>query len=135
MFHILIVEDDKILQEMYNKLLTNHGYHVKTAINGEEGLKLALEDHPELILLDIRMPKMDGLTMLHSLRSDPWGKDAAVIILTNLEPNDQRLSQVMTDKPSYYLIKANNQPDQVLEKIQTVLGEIKERTNGQDINS
>lgn len=121
MAKILIVEDEQVLREMYQKLLTNHGYQVKTAVDGEMGLKLALEDHPDLILLDVRMPRMDGIAMMHKLRADDWGKQVSIIILTNFDANDERLAAVITDQPSYYLIKANNPPDNVLEKIEKAL--------------
>jgi CheY-like chemotaxis protein len=121
MAKILIVEDDEIIYKMYQKLLQNHGYDVKIATDGEEGLKIALEEHPDLVLLDIRMPKMDGMTMMHKLREDVWGKKASIIILTNLDATDERLAGVVSDQPSYYLIKANNPPDKLLEKVQEIL--------------
>lgn len=128
---LLLIEDDKIIQNMYQKLLVNHGYDVRTAMDGEEGLKESLEYHPDLILLDIRMPKMDGMTMLKLLRQDAWGKDAKVIILTNLDPSDIILQGVVRDQPTYYLIKANTNFENVLEKIRKVLGEQEQNTNPQ----
>jgi len=118
---LLIIEDDLVLARMYQTLLQNHGYDVKTAADGETGLKEALEIHPDLILLDIRMPKMDGMTVMHHLREDTWGKTAPIIILTNLDLTDDRLTGVVKDQPSYYLIKSNNPPDQVLEKVNEIL--------------
>jgi len=118
---LLIIEDDLVLARMYQTLLQNHGYDVKTAVDGETGLKEALDIHPDLILLDIRMPKMDGMTVMHHLREDKWGKTAPIIILTNLDLSDQRLTGVVKDQPSYYLIKSNNPPDQVLEKVNEIL--------------
>ena len=118
---LLIIEDDLVLARMYQTLLQNHGYDVKTAVDGETGLKEALDIHPDLILLDIRMPKMDGMKVMHHLREDKWGKTAPIIILTNLDLSDQRLTGVVKDQPSYYLIKSNNPPDQVLEKVNEIL--------------
>lgn len=120
---LLLIEDDKILLNMYQKLLVNHGYEVHTAMDGEDGLNKALADHPDLILLDIRMPKMDGMTMLKLLRQDAWGKDAKVIILTNLDPIDKILQGVIEDHPTYYLVKANTKSEDVLEKIKEALEE------------
>ncbi len=128
---LLLIEDDKILLDMYQKLLSNHGYDVHTAMDGEDGLKKALEDHPDLILLDIRMPKMDGMTMLKLLRADVWGKDAKVIILTNLDPIDGILQGVVQDHPTYYLIKASTKSEDVLEYIRKVLEEEKQNINTQ----
>lgn len=118
---LLLIEDDKISLDMYQKLLSNHGYEVHTAMDGEDGLKKALQDHPDLILLDIRMPKMDGMIMLKQLRSDEWGKDAKVIILTNLDPIDTILQGIVRDRPAYYLVKANTKSEDVLERIKEVL--------------
>ena len=118
---LLIIEDDLVLARMYQTLLQNHGYDVKTAADGETGLKKALDIHPDLILLDIRMPKMDGMTVMRHLREDNWGKTAPIIILTNLDLTDDRLTGVVKDQPSYYLIKSNNPPDQVLEKVNEIL--------------
>lgn len=122
---LLFIEDDVILLRMYQTLLENHGYEVHTALDGEDGLKKALVEHPDLILLDIRMPKMDGMTMLKLLRQDEWGKDAKVIILTNLDPTDAILKGVIEDHPTYYLVKANIKSEDVLEHIRKVLGEQK----------
>lgn len=122
---LLLIEDDKILLDMYQKLLSNHGYEVHTAMDGEDGLKKALVDRPDLILLDIRMPKMDGMTMLKHLREDVWGKDAKVIILTNLDATDHILQGVVEDHPAYYLIKSNTKPEDVLEHIKEMVEEQK----------
>lgn len=111
---------------MYKKLLSNHGYDVHTAMDGEDGLKKALADHPDLILLDIRMPKMDGMTMLKLLRQDAWGKDAKVIILTNLDPIDTVLQGVVRDRPAYYLVKAGTKSEDLLGKVEEVLEANKE---------
>lgn len=131
---LLLIEDDKILLDMYQKLFLNHGYNVHTAMDGEEGLKKALVDHPDLILLGIRMPKMDGMTMLKLLRHDAWGKDAKVIILTNLDPINTILQGVVVDHPTYYLIKANTRPEDVLEKIREVIEEEKTESKAADAN-
>jgi DNA-binding response OmpR family regulator len=120
---LLLIEDDKIILDMYQKLLLNHGYDVRTAMDGEDGLKKALVDHPDLILLDIRMPKMDGMTVLKHLRADAWGKDAKVIILTNLDATDNILQGVVEDHPSYYMIKSNTKPEMVLEHIKEIVEE------------
>ena len=72
------------------------------------------------------MPKMDGMTMMHKLREDEWGNKASIIILTNLYANDERLSKVVADQPSYYLIKADTSLEKVLEKVRSVLESKKE---------
>ena len=86
---LLIVEDEKILSDTLEEKLVSEGFEVLKAIDGEEGLKLALDSHPNLILLDLLMPKVDGITMLKKLRKDTWGERANVIILTNVESSDK----------------------------------------------
>lgn len=130
MARILIIEDDSILLSMYQKLLTNHGYEVSTAMDGDVGLKAALDGHPDLILLDIRMPRMNGMDVLHKLRFDQWGKSVNIIILTNLDASDAILKGIVEDKPTYYLVKANNPPEKVLEKISEVISAAKTQQHG-----
>lgn len=121
MAKILVVEDNKILYGMYQRLLQNHGHQVSIGVDGEEGLRLALQQHPDLILLDIRMPKMDGMTMLKLLRHDSWGANVPVILLTNLDTSDEILQGVVEDHPAYYMIKSNVEHEQVLENIKMAL--------------
>ncbi len=81
---LLIVEDDVALRKVLNDRLTDDGFTTLEAQNGEEGLAQALAHHPDLIILDIFMPKMDGIAMLAKLRAtDSWGKHVNVLVLTN----------------------------------------------------
>ena len=81
---ILVVEDEKILVNILEEKLASEGFQVIKAFDGDEGLDLAKKEHPDLILLDILLPKVDGLTMLKKLREDSWGSHAEVMILTNV---------------------------------------------------
>lgn len=81
---ILVIEDDLPVQKVLSEKLTAEGLEISVASDGEKGLKMALTDHPDMILLDLVMPNMDGMTMLKKMREDDWGKGAKVIILTNL---------------------------------------------------
>lgn len=119
--NILVIEDEGSLLQALSVILREKGYTVLQARDGAEGLNMALKEHPDLILLDIVMPVMDGFTMLDMLRKDSWGINAKVIILTNLSLDDQRLNKVVSDQPSYYLVKSDNTLEQVVEKIQDVL--------------
>jgi len=83
---ILIVEDELTLVTALSEKFTREGFEVLTANNGKKGLQSALKNKPDLILLDILMPVMDGMTMLKHLRKDPWGVNVFVFILTNREP-------------------------------------------------
>ena len=84
---ILIIEDEKFISKAYQLGLTHEGFKTIAAYNGQEGLVMAKKEKPDLILLDIIMPVMDGLTMLKELRKQDWGKDMKVLVLTN--SNDQ----------------------------------------------
>ncbi len=81
---LLVIEDDHALRQVLSDRLKEEGYEVITAEDGEEGLSLALLHHPAVTLLDIFMPRMDGITMLGKLRrSDEWGANAYVLVITN----------------------------------------------------
>jgi two-component system alkaline phosphatase synthesis response regulator PhoP len=85
-FKILVVDDDKLLQRLFTKRLLRAGYEVITACSGEEGLKKAKIDKPNLILLDLRMPHMSGDEMLKHLRQTDWGQSMKVVIVTAVSP-------------------------------------------------
>ncbi len=103
---ILIVEDEMTLSRALEITFQHEKFQIIKAINGEEGLVKALAEHPDVILLDIIMPKMDGLTMLKNLREDAWGKDVPVILLTNLSGDEN--VQAALDKGVYdYLVKTD----------------------------
>lgn len=117
---VLIVEDEPAYASLLRDKLSRR-YEVMNAHDGQTGLKLALKNSPDLILLDIRMPKMDGMTVLKELRKDPHGQTAKVILLTNLEASDKIVVQVTRDLPTYYFIKSDVELDDLLAKIQDLL--------------
>lgn len=120
---ILITEDEQSLRYALSTKLINNGFVVIEAKNGEEGLMLALTEHPDLILLDLAMPKIDGMTMLASLRQDEWGKKVPVIILTNVTNSDEKIQRNITEfEPTYYFIKAEKGLEEIVEKIKERLG-------------
>ena len=119
---ILVVEDEEDLRQALSEELVRATYDVLVASNGKEGLVLALKHHPDLILLDIVMPEMDGMTMLKKLRQDEWGKTARVIMLTNLNATDKILKGVTEDEPSFYLVKSDW-------KIADIISKVKEELN------
>lgn len=103
---LLIIDDDQIVIKSISSQFDSNHVIVSSANNGESGLDLAIKEHPDLILLDLVMPKMDGMTMLRLLRQDDWGKTANVVILTNL--SDQEKVAEVVDEQSYdYLVKVN----------------------------
>lgn len=120
---ILIIEDEQIMLNSLVEKFSGEGFDVIKAENGEEGLKKALEFHPDIVLLDIIMPKMDGLAMLKKMRQDSWGENVKVVILTNAEDNKRIAEGVeygLTDKFSY-LIKTDNTLDNIVEEVKKIL--------------
>ncbi|QQR77656.1 MAG: response regulator [Candidatus Moraniibacteriota bacterium] len=113
---ILIVEDDDSLRRAVVEKLSREGFIALQANNGLAGLECAFQEHPDLILLDVIMPKMDGLTMLSRLREDVWGKSAQVIMLTNVSDGEsvlESLNQAAFD----YLVKSDWKLEDVVKKI------------------
>jgi DNA-binding response OmpR family regulator len=119
---VLIVEDETPLRNAVSDILSFEGFDVFQAKNGQEGLDLALKERPDIILLDLMMPIMDGLTMLEKLREDQeYGKKAAVILLTNI--NDPEKVAMATEAGSYdFLVKSDWNIEDVVVKIKTRLG-------------
>lgn len=119
---ILIVEDDKVLLNALKTTFEKENYKVLVGMDGEEGLSLALTEHPNIILLDIVMPKMSGTEMLTKLRQDKWGSKVPVIMLTAASPDStSQLSKFISTQPSYYLIKSNTKIDEVEQKVKELL--------------
>ncbi len=117
-----IVEDELSLLEVLTDKFSKEGFKVLRAKNGKDGLKVALTEHPDIILLDIIMPVMDGMTMLKKLREDEWGKDAKVIILTNLSDNE-KTAQALADGSNDYLVKSDWKIEDVVKKVEERLGQ------------
>jgi DNA-binding response OmpR family regulator len=119
--NILIVEDEVTLSSALRDKLTVEGYEVKTARNGQEGLEEVEKNKPDLILLDVVMPVMDGMTMLKELKNNDKGKDVPVIILSNLS-DSQDVLRAMENNTYDYLIKSDVSLDAVLERVKAKLG-------------
>lgn len=105
--HILLVDDDPLVIRMYQNKLTKDGYEVKTASNGEEGLISIMKEKPDLILLDVMMPKMNGVETLKRLKADSKTKNIPVIVLTNLGDNPEDVDAAKELGALDYLVKAN----------------------------
>ncbi|MFA4922780.1 MAG: response regulator [Ignavibacteriaceae bacterium] len=117
---ILIVEDEAPLRNALRDKLTREGFVVLEAKNGEEGLEVALREHPGLILLDLLMPGMTGFQLLAQLRKDTWGKDVKVIVISNLPKEDNDLivaQQLVFD----YLNKADHTLEEVCARVRLLL--------------
>ncbi|TAK58991.1 response regulator [Patescibacteria group bacterium] len=120
---ILIVEDEISLRNALRDKFTREGFLVFDAKDGEIGLAVAIREQPQLILLDLMMPKMDGMTMLHKLRSEnEWGKSVPVILLTNLGADDKMImKEIEEDTSAYYLVKSNWSMDQMVDKVKETI--------------
>ena len=117
---ILIIEDDSILQEALLEFLTAEGFETISALDGEEGVKIGKEKKPDLILLDIVLPKMDGYEVLKAMKADESTKKIPIILLTNLGSlND--VQKALDLGATTYLIKADYKLEEVTRKIKEVL--------------
>ena len=115
---ILIVDDENIILEPISEKFRDEGFEVETACDGEEGLKKALEFLPEVILLDVMMPKMTGLEMLEKLREDEKGKDMKVIVLTNAN-EVEKVEEAAKSGASEYLVKVEWSLENLVKKVKS----------------
>jgi len=117
---ILFIEDESALQKTFGDLLSQEGYKMISALDGEIGLKLAEKEEPDLILLDLILPKEHGFKVLKKLKEDPKTKEIPIIILTNLE-GIKDVDKALELGATTYLVKASYTLEEVLEKIKKAL--------------
>lgn len=120
MAKILIIEDDKFLRELIIQKVSKEGYEAVGALDGEEGMKMAGKERPDLILLDLILPTMDGFEVLAKLKGEASTKDIPVIVLSNLgqkEDIDKGIKLGAKD----YMIKAHFTPGEIIEKIKSIV--------------
>jgi len=117
---ILIIEDDKFLRELVIRKLIKEGYETSEAVDGEEGIKKIKEGKPDLILLDLILPGIDGFEVLSKMKEDPALASIPVIILSNLGQKDD-VEKGLKMGAVDYLIKAHFTPGEIIEKIKVVL--------------
>lgn len=120
MTKIAIIEDDAVISQMYRMKFEADGFTVEVAGNGRDGVQLVKEFQPDLILLDMQMPVMDGSEALAAIRGEDWGKAVPVIVLTNLgeeeAPKNLRSLGIHS-----YIVKADLTPRQVAERVKAAL--------------
>jgi len=121
MTKIVFIEDELALQKSLGDFLRSQGYEVYSALNGEEGLAMVRAYHPDLVLLDIILPRMDGIEVLRAIRNDPAIQSTAVVMLTNSESNDAVQESVALGAKAY-LTKTSYTLDEVSEKLKSILG-------------
>lgn len=118
---ILLVEDEKIMINLLEKKLTQEGYDVRVAVNGEEGLKAMREEKPDIVLLDIIMPKMGGFEVMEEMGKDPVLKEIPIVIISNSgQPVELDKAKELGAKD--WLIKTEFDPQEVVEKVEKQIG-------------
>ena len=121
MTKIAIIEDDSVISQMYRMKFEADGFEVQIANNGKDGVSLVQQFAPDMVLLDMQMPLMNGDEALKEIRKAEWGKTVPVMILTNLgeeeAPGDIRSLGIES-----YIVKADLTPRQVVERVKTTLG-------------
>ncbi|MBU3942530.1 response regulator [Patescibacteria group bacterium] len=117
---ILVVEDDKFLRELISQKLSREGYTVIEAVDGEKGIESIKENVPDMVLLDLILPGIDGFEVLAKMKSDPILANIPVIILSNLGQKDD-IEKGMEMGANDYLIKAHFTPGEIIEKIQSII--------------
>lgn len=120
MTKIAIIEDDAVISQMYRMKFETDGFDVQLANNGEKGVALVEHFSPDIILMDLQMPEMDGATALAAIRKNQWGKDVPVIILTNL--GEEEAPKSLKDLGIHsYIVKAELTPRQVVQRVKDAL--------------
>lgn len=117
---VLLVEDDKNIRELYAMALVNAGIEIKMAENGQQGVEMALEHKPSVILIDIEMPVMDGHQAVEKIRMDKWGKNAKIIFLTNLSDASD-VAHAVSQKAEEYIVKANTPVKEVVNQVRMAM--------------
>jgi two-component system response regulator MprA len=115
---LVIAEDDTLLLRSLKDRFAQEGFTVFPAQNGVEALKFSLENHPDMILLDIVMPIMDGMTVLKRLREDAWGKNVPIILLTNLS-DSEKVAEAVSAGVYDFLIKIDWKLDDLVKKVRS----------------
>ena len=118
---ILIVEDDKFLRELIAQKLIKEGYDIAEAVDGEKGIKAVEDEKPDLVLLDLILPGIDGFDVLAKMKEDPKMAEVPVIILSNLGQKDD-IERGLRLGAVDYLIKAHFTPGEIIGKIKSILG-------------
>lgn len=118
---ILVIDDDKLIREGLSALLKGAGQTVLEAVDGKDGLEIALKEHPDLIVTDLRMPNMSGQEMIDAIRDDESIKNTPVVILTNDETSDS-VNQALQTGVTIYLAK-NLDPESLTQQILQAAGE------------
>ena len=118
---VLLVEDDPMVVKMYERKFKLEGFKLNMAFNGFEGMEALKKERPDIILLDIMMPKMSGLEMLQLVKADPQYKDLPVVMLTNLGDRAEDVQKCKELGAEDYWVKANIRLEEIIERITAIL--------------
>ena len=120
MIKIAIIEDDPTISQMYRMKFESDGFEVRLAANGQIGVEVVEKFQPDIILLDLQMPEMNGTEALRYIRAKDWGKTIPVIVLTNL--GEEEAPREITELGVHsYIVKANLTPRQVVEQVKSAI--------------
>lgn len=117
---ILFIEDEQAVQKTFGEILSNAGYKVINALNGEIGLSLAKKEKPDLVLLDLILPQKHGIEVLNELKKDKETKDIPIIVLTNIEEIGD-VEKAISLGAAAYLVKTSYKMEEVLEKVRKII--------------
>jgi DNA-binding response OmpR family regulator len=123
---ILLIEDDKILLEMYQDKFTHEGFEVLTANEGQEGFNKIKTFRPDIVLLDLIMPKVNGFEFLKLVKADPTLKNIPILVLTNIFADAEDL--VKNWGVEYFLLKSNYTPENIMDKVKEIVASKKDPT-------
>lgn len=118
---ILIIEDNESYLSILQQKFTYEKFEVITGENGDEGLIKAIDNKPDIILIDLLMPKKNGIQLMEELRQNAWGKNVPIIILTNINPDDAISQIILKNQPAYYLVKPEVKLEDIVKKVKSVL--------------
>ncbi len=119
---ILFIEDEATLQKTFAEILKSEGFEVISALDGESGLNLTSGEKPDLVLLDLILPKLHGLEVLKEIKKDENTKNIPVIVLTNVESIEE-IDKALELGATTYLVKSDYNLEEVVEKIKKALNE------------
>lgn len=117
---IVFIEDEPLLQKTAGETLRQEGFDVRSALDGEAGLALVKSFKPDLVLLDIVLPKKNGFEVLEEIKKDPDTKDIPVIVLTNLEGSAD-VEKVLESGAMTYMVKANYNLEEIVARVKSIL--------------
>jgi len=118
---VLLVDDDLVLTDMVSEVLRDESYDVHVEHDGEAGLAKALAWQPDVMVLDVMMPKLTGLAVLEAIRGTDWGKNVPALLMTNVNEPEAISATAETGTPVEYLLKTDWTIEQIVEKIKAKL--------------